>query len=210
LNAPGLLLPHRPPKRYRRLAPSAARELRRTLEDWQVRGVVVAWPVQPEGWCGASCGRVLFALDGLRSHGAFCSAADLPMCLWDQAHTSNHGGPYEDEWGRSEQYTTTSEGTVHCASKEQYGLPPGAFFTAAGAWRDFSRAHWPEYHRHDRLIGAARSPGLLRPAGSRPSLVAAPPSGRKPLVAPSKPRLPPSRPNLLAEKPPPPNLRNDG
>jgi hypothetical protein len=197
-----------PPKRYRRLSPGVAQEFRQILEDWQVRGVVVAWPVQPEGWCGAACGRALFALDGLHSHGVFCSPSSIPLCLWDQIH---HDMPYEDEWGRSEQYSTTCNRTVHYASKEQYDLSPGNF-TVSSVWHDFCRTHWPEYYCHGRLATrgeVGHHPGAVRPSSRHSvNLVAKPPAGRPSVISPprNKSWLLPLKPNLAGK---PPNLRSD-
>jgi hypothetical protein len=110
-------------------------------------GIVVSWPVQEEGWCGAPCGRVLHALDQIveheqRSHGPQHPLLSLkrPICLWDYQHHGAVVDP-EDAWGRAELYSHTTTKTEHVASKEQYSEPP---CTAALIWDDFMRAHWPD------------------------------------------------------------------
>jgi hypothetical protein len=164
--------------------PAVAEEFRQILHDWSVRGIVVSWPVQPEGWCGASCGGVLFALDGLNSYGVLSGGTSSkapapPLCLWDQVH---HDAPYEDEWGRCEHYSTVSTRTVHYASREQYDVHPEAF-SAAGVWLDFCRAHWPEYCTY---YGSALGSGTLTCRRNLPaSLLArsAAPVAHRPLSA---------------------------
>jgi hypothetical protein len=172
----------------RRLVPAVAMEFKQILQDWQVAGIVVNWPVQREGWCGYSCGKVLFVMDHLHSYSCFAASSKQqqqqppqpprPMCLWDQVH---HDAPsYEDEWGRSELYTITSAKSVHCASEEQYDVvvvPSGASSAVAGVWDDFCRAHWPECY------ACAPPPpppaGLLRsPPGRQPWLSTVPPTLR--------------------------------
>jgi hypothetical protein len=131
----------------RRLVPGVAMEFKQILQDWQVAGIVVHWPVQKEGWCGYACGKVLFVLDHLNSYNAF--SHKRPMCLWDQVH---HDLPYEDEWGRSECYSIVSNKSVHYASQEQYDMSAAAAAGTAGSvsgvWDDFCRTHWPECYSY--------------------------------------------------------------
>jgi hypothetical protein len=129
----------------RRLVPGVAMEFKQILQDWQVAGMVVHWPVQNEGWCGYACGKVLFVLDHLNSYNSF--SHNRPMCLWDQVH---HDLPYEDEWGRSEFYSIVSTKSVHYASQEQYdtSAAAGTTCTVAGVWDDFCRTHWPECYSY--------------------------------------------------------------
>lgn len=116
------------------LSPSLAHELKSLIDSWQVCGLVVNWPVQRDGWCGAPCGRVLFTLDQLARD------IDRPICLWDQEHTHVD----EDEWGRNPVYArATADKEVHVASKEQYKAPNVAL---TDMWNDFCRSHWPELY----------------------------------------------------------------
>jgi hypothetical protein len=47
------------------LCPNVAKELDGVCERFAICGVIVNWPVEKDGWCGFSCGRVLFTLDQL-------------------------------------------------------------------------------------------------------------------------------------------------
>lgn len=118
------------------LSPAVADELSHLLQRWQVCGLIVSWPVQEEGWAGASCGRVLFTLDQL------CSSANLfnanrKFCLWNDSHRVF----CDDAWGRSPMFTHTSSKSIHYASQEQYNLMPSK---VSHVWNDFCRAHWPD------------------------------------------------------------------
>lgn len=118
------------------LSPAVADELSHLLQRWQVCGLIVSWPVQEEGWAGASCGRVLFTLDHL------CSTTNLfnanrKFCLWNDSHRVF----CDDAWGRSPMFTHTSSKIIHYASKEQYNLMPSK---VSHVWNDFCRAHWPD------------------------------------------------------------------
>ena len=130
------------------LSPSLAQEIKSLIDSWHVCGLVVNWPVQPDGWCGAPCGRVLFTLDQLARD------IDRPICLWDQAHTHVD----EDEWGRNPVYARAApaEKEVHVASKEQYKVPNVALVEI---WNDFCRSHWPELYYN--------VPGVATSAASR-------------------------------------------
>jgi hypothetical protein len=152
----------------RRLVPGVAMEFKQILQDWQVAGIVVHWPVQKEGWCGYACGKVLFVLDHLNSYHSF--SHKRPMCLWDQVH---HDLPYEDEWGRSEFYSIVSNKSVHYASQEQYDMSAaaGTACSVSGVWDDFCRTHWPECYSyapsppppHGLRAHTGRSPSRQQP-----------------------------------------------
>lgn len=115
-------------------------ELSGIVQDHQVCGFVVNWPVQKEGWCGAPCGRVLHTLDDLAANKVLSKSR--PVCLWDEEHHV----PPEDEWGRAALYSATTDETVHVASTEQYGDHQTA---AAKVWNDFCKVHWPELYQHE-------------------------------------------------------------
>jgi len=132
------------------LAPKVARELASIMQDWQVCGLVVNWPVQEEGWCGAPCGRVLFTLDHLVRD---LKNSNRPICLWDEEHRV----PDEDEWGRCSLYgePCSEKKTVHFASEEQY--KEKREHAAADIWRDFCAAHWPEIYVQQPAAAASSS-----------------------------------------------------
>jgi hypothetical protein len=115
---------------------SVAAALQQVVSNYNVCGMVVSWPVQPEGWCGASCGRVLNTLDQI------CLTVNRPVCLYDAKHAS----PPEDEWGRAELYSAVPapDKHVHVASQEQYPDCSGNV-AAAQVWNDFMHEHWPEF-----------------------------------------------------------------
>jgi RNase H-fold protein (predicted Holliday junction resolvase) len=121
---------------------AVVQELSQIVQDHQVCGFVVSWPVQKEGWCGAPCGRVLHTLDDLAANGKTLLSKTRPICLWDEEHHV----PPEDEWGRAALYSTTTDETVHVASTEQYGDHQTA---AAKVWNDFCKVHWPELYQHE-------------------------------------------------------------
>ena len=121
----------------RALHPNVSHELSKIVQDFEVCGLVVSWPVQEEGWVGAPCGRVLYTLDQLMAQSKTLLSNSRPICLWDQAHHQ----PFEDEWGRAAIYAEASTKSEHYASKEQYQAPETC---AADVWDDFCRTHWPE------------------------------------------------------------------
>jgi len=121
------------------LSSDVVEELADLVQDFNVCGMVVTWPVQKEGWCGAPCGRVLFALDQITTQ-AENMLSNRPVCLWDEQHYQNA----EDEWGRSAIYSHTSDKTVHVASEEQY---QDHRCVAADIWNDFCKVHWPELYQ---------------------------------------------------------------
>jgi hypothetical protein len=118
------------------LPQSVMDELDHIVKDWKVCGMVVSWPVQKEGRCGAPCGRVLHTLDQLTERSNVLSSS-RPVCLWDREHNL----PHEDEWGRDPLYGHTTKKTLHLASKEQYA---DSKCVAADIWEDFCRAQWPD------------------------------------------------------------------
>jgi RNase H-fold protein (predicted Holliday junction resolvase) len=123
--------------------------VQRLVSQYNVCGVVVSWPVQRQGWVGASCGRVLHTLDNI-SLASGNGNMDRPVCLYDSTHTE---APAMDEWGRCALYSTVSTKSVHVASKEQYEAtvtPASAAVhssngtaLAAQLCHDFMRDHWP-------------------------------------------------------------------
>ena len=136
---------------------SVADALQQVVANYNVCGMVVSWPVQPEGWCGAPCGRVLNTLDQIRL------TVDRPVCLYDANHTTLP----EDEWGRAEIYSTTSNKEVHLASQEQYQDCTGK--VAVQVWNDFMVEHWPELCQEDDTQGDDY--GATHPQSSKKNLL---------------------------------------
>lgn len=120
----------------KKLKPAVLSELATIVDKFDVCGMVVSWPLQKEGWCGAPCGRVLHTLDQI-SRDASIVSSSRPVCLWDGHHFHSN----EDEWGRSAIYAKVSEKQVHIASKEQY-KDEGSL--AAEIAQDYLRHHWPD------------------------------------------------------------------
>jgi hypothetical protein len=139
---------------------SVARELKGIVDRFNIAGIVVSWPVQKEGWCGASCGKTLHVLDQVAEVLSNCSSSyqQRPICLYDPEHHV----PPEDEWGRAPRYGVPAPPgkTLHVASKEQYACPTtttsanngdSSKHVAVDILNDFYREHWPEFantHHH--------------------------------------------------------------
>jgi len=134
-------------------------ELSSIVEDWKVCGMVVSWPVQKEGWCGAPCGKVLHTLDQLVQDSSIVSSS-RPVCLWDGHHFLNT----EDEWGRVALYGVPSQKLEHRASKEQYREEG---MVAADIAKDYIRHHWPEFvmnlerKQSEKAASTGKPKGLL-------------------------------------------------
>ncbi|GKY92050.1 hypothetical protein MPSEU_000176500 [Mayamaea pseudoterrestris] len=143
----------------RSLSPKVATELIKIVQDFNVCGLIVSWPVQKEGWVGAPCGKVLNTLDQLVTQSKTLLTKSRPLCLWDEAHHQ----PLEDEWGRASIYAHTSHKTEHVASTEQYQAP---LTLAANVWNDFCRAHWPELYYQSHSDEAAVLSSLQRSSTS--------------------------------------------
>ncbi|KAL7564041.1 hypothetical protein ACA910_006949 [Epithemia clementina (nom. ined.)] len=135
-------------------------EISHVVKDLNICGLVVSWPVQKEGWCGASCGKVLHTLDQIVEETNIVSKA-RPVCLWD----GHHFHLSEDEWGRVSFYGVPNPNRrqVHLASQEQYR---DCGMVAAGIAQDYIRFHWPEFaHTKAMMVkdledGPAETTGL--------------------------------------------------
>mmetsp|Transcript_10348 Transcript_10348/g.28574 ORF Transcript_10348/g.28574 Transcript_10348/m.28574 type:complete len:259 (+) Transcript_10348:310-1086(+) len=112
-------------------------ELSDIVKQWKVCGLVVSWPVQKEGWCGAPCGRVLHTLDQIVQETRIVSKG-RQICLWDGHHFRSS----EDEWGRVALYSVPTSKEEHRASQEQYREDG---MVAADIAEDYVRHHWPEF-----------------------------------------------------------------
>ena len=146
------------------LSPAVVEELSKIMNDWNVCGTVVFWPVQEEGWAGAACGRVLFTLDQLTLSAPGVISDKRKVCLWNQSHHEC----VEDSWGRCPVYAKTTDKTIHYASKEQYQAPKTL---AADVWNDFCRTHWPEIYQYNEESVASTTS-----TASHSSWVSTPPS----------------------------------
>jgi hypothetical protein len=127
------------------LHPSVVKELQDIVEDWDVCGFVVHWPVQQEsGRCGAPCGRVLHTLDQIAS-GNSKMLQNRPVCLWLDGSSCAPAVQQDDAWGRSAVYakTPSPDKTIHYASEEQYQDDADGPVVAEIA-ADYMRCQWPE------------------------------------------------------------------
>eukprot|EP00522_Entomoneis_paludosa_P002162 CAMPEP_0172465924 /NCGR_PEP_ID=MMETSP1065-20121228/54770_1 /TAXON_ID=265537 /ORGANISM="Amphiprora paludosa, Strain CCMP125" /LENGTH=208 /DNA_ID=CAMNT_0013222595 /DNA_START=156 /DNA_END=782 /DNA_ORIENTATION=- len=120
------------------LKDSVLKTLSEVVEDpnLNVCGLVVSWPLQKEGWAGASCGKVLHTLDQIVQDTSIVTAK-RPIVLWDGHHFLNK----EDEWGRTAVYSETSNSSLHVASKEQYKEEG---MLAAEIAADYLRHYFPD------------------------------------------------------------------
>lgn len=116
---------------------SAADELRGIVDEWQICGMVVSWPVREAGRCGAACGRVLRALDQIAAQDNGLFNPSRLVCLWDERHQHSD----EDIWGRAPELGVASRKTVHIASREQY---TDRTTSVVDVWDDYRRVYWPE------------------------------------------------------------------
>jgi hypothetical protein len=92
--------------------------------------------------------------DGTKDGGAPSSSPPVPLfsskrpvCLWDPRHAVEETHR-TDEWGRSVEFTRTSNQTEYVASKERYykyddAAAEDVTTAAVSLWADFCRVHWP-------------------------------------------------------------------
>jgi hypothetical protein len=137
---------------------STVEQLTSVVQDRNVCGLVISWPVQKEGWCGAPCGRVLHTLDQITAQSNNIINPSRPACLWDGEHRESA----EDAWGRMALYSQTSVKTLHLASEEQYRDHDTL---AADVWNDFCRNHWPELYQEQ----AASMEDYMAAPGKQPA-----------------------------------------
>ena len=131
-------------KNQKMLKKEVVAELCDVVTEFKSLGLLVSWPVQREGWCGASCGKVLRILDQVLSEGTM--SRENVICLWNGRHWTSD----EDEWGRVSVYSVPTNKTVHVASKEQYD-EDGMVATAVA--QDFLEHHWPD----ELIMSSSRS-----------------------------------------------------
>ena len=123
--------------------PAILKEVVDALEKWNVCGLIVSWPLQQDGWCGASCGKVLHVLEQIVAESEGRSEKSMvSICLWNGHHFTTA----EDEWGRLPRYgiPASSAKKQHLASKEQFR---DGGMLAADIASDFIRHMWPDFGR---------------------------------------------------------------
>lgn len=125
----------------RALAESVVEDLQKIVQNYNVCGFVVSWPLQKEGRCGAPCGKVLHTLDSLVAESNIVNSK-RPFCLWDDHHYM----PREDAWGRTPQYGVTTTKTIHKASEEQY-VRQCSSTIAVEVWNDYCSKQWPALYQ---------------------------------------------------------------
>jgi RNase H-fold protein (predicted Holliday junction resolvase) len=128
----------------RALSRDAVAELQEIVKKYNVAGFLVNWPVQPEGRCGAPCGKTLHTLEAILDESSTIINQNRGFCLWDEHHFVDH----TDEWGRNKVYgeVPPAEKTLHIASQEQYKHETSGS-TAVKVWNDFCRRQWPELYQ---------------------------------------------------------------
>mmetsp|Transcript_16737 Transcript_16737/g.36565 ORF Transcript_16737/g.36565 Transcript_16737/m.36565 type:complete len:259 (+) Transcript_16737:114-890(+) len=160
------------------LAPRVVKELFHVMDKFRICGLLVSWPVQQDGWCGAGCGKVLHNLEQIVAvNEGSPSLSSFPICLWN----GHHWVSSEDEWGRLAHYgVPPQEGkTKHVASQEQY---TNDGMLAADIASDFIRYHWPSLpstplHPAETALGSSSSLAIKpRMRGSRSSSPSSPPT----------------------------------
>jgi hypothetical protein len=117
---------------------SVALELQQVVNRYNVCGVVVAFPLQTQGWLGAACGKVLHTLDQIHW------TIQRPVCLYSPTLSNQDEACVEDEWGRCAIYSRVSHKSRHVASLDQYPNVTTAHKVAAHVCRDFMQEHWPD------------------------------------------------------------------
>lgn len=137
---------------------SVANELSTVIRDHHVCGMVVGFPVRPEGWCGSQCGRVLRVLDQLTVPESGKNTTifhdSRPLCLYDP----NHHIPTEDSWGRSPLYSKlpSSDKKLHIVSEAlQEASDDEDGQAVLKIWNDFCQTHWPELIDQQKTAAAA-------------------------------------------------------
>lgn len=118
-------------------------QLNRIVDEHNVCGFVVAWPVQKDtGQWGAPCGRVLHTLDKImvQSDNTIFTP-ERPFCFWDSFRSENTRRNV-DAMGRCSSYGEASGKTRHVASEEQYNQDENV--TATKIWDDFCKIHLPQ------------------------------------------------------------------
>lgn len=127
----------------------ASEELSRIVDEHNVCGFVVAWPVQKDtGKWGAPCGRVLFTLEKILGQTNTVFTPERPVCLWDSFRSENTRRKV-DALGRCSSFGEGSGKKKHIASEEQYNQDKG--ITATHIWDDFCKIHLPQVAKRTAL-----------------------------------------------------------
>lgn len=133
--------------------------LNQIVEDHNVCGFVVSWPVQKDtGKLGASAGRVLFTLEKIMQQDAKIFTAERPLCFWDSFRTNNERKPVDD-LGRCAAYGEASEKSIYFASLEQYNHDENV--TSAEVWNDFCKVHLPQVAKRAARTALKRKENLI-------------------------------------------------
>ena len=124
------------------------------VQEHNICGFVVAWPVQKEtAKLGYSCGLTIHTLEKLlnASNGRSIITSGRPVCLWDKDHTEPSN---IDKMGRCADFSRPSSKTIHLTSKEQYNLESNQ--VATQMLNDFLLANWPKVHQQNRSMEDTR------------------------------------------------------
>lgn len=161
LYEPVYILPPVPIKKYtvgnkKVIDKSVAEELVQRTVDFSLCGIVVHWPVQKDGWCGAQCGSVLHVLDALAESGKVLHPS-RPLSLYDKNHhvPTSKADLYgrDPRFGRIGPLSTNGKNPIVFSSKKRVHEDDHRQHHDVGThaldlWNDFSMKHWP--HIMDR------------------------------------------------------------
>lgn len=101
-------------------------------------GILVGWPLQANGHCGAACGRVLHQLE--QHQHQQCDH----LALYAPDHSTRPA--FVDAWGRDPTYVHTTPKQCHMASHEQYHQHACSDLRdATDVWQAFCAEYWPQY-----------------------------------------------------------------
>eukprot|EP00539_Tryblionella_compressa_P006916 CAMPEP_0178763010 /NCGR_PEP_ID=MMETSP0744-20121128/16884_1 /TAXON_ID=913974 /ORGANISM="Nitzschia punctata, Strain CCMP561" /LENGTH=233 /DNA_ID=CAMNT_0020417799 /DNA_START=26 /DNA_END=727 /DNA_ORIENTATION=+ len=121
------------------------RRLAEIVEDQNVCGFVVSWPVQNDtGKFGFAAGRTLYVIEQLLNEDDIITR-NRPLCLWDGVHAEQ---PPTDAFGRSIAYARTCSKPCHSALESQYHQDEKV--VAAQVWNDFMKSNWPDVYKYRR------------------------------------------------------------
>lgn len=123
-------------------------KLQSILEKQKVDGLIVHWPLSPNGHLGKACGRTLYFLDRLADQKVISSS--LPIALWDarKALLPTSSIVYEnppDKWGRSEAFSLKSPIPTqkkYISTSDQYSSPDSS--DARAVLHDFLSSYFEE------------------------------------------------------------------
>jgi RNase H-fold protein (predicted Holliday junction resolvase) len=131
----------------RTMSREAVAQFQDIVKQYNVAGFLVNWPVQPEGRCGAPCGKTLHAVESLLEESSTIMNQNRPLCLWDEHHFVDE----TDDFGRNKIYgeVPSSDQTEHLARTEQYAHETSGSM-AVKVWNDFCKKQWPELYQQQQ------------------------------------------------------------